>query len=254
MSGNSKVCWVTGASSGIGAAAAEMLAARGHHVILSARGQEALDAQAQKIRAAGGHADVELADVGDATQVRRAVSAIEDRFGRIDVLVANAGLNVGRRAWGEVSVEDFDRLVHVNLSGMFYCIDAVLPGMRKNGGGQIINLASWAGKVFSAKPGPAYTAAKSAVVALTASLAMSEYANNIRATVISPGEVATPAMARRVPPVSPEVAARMLAPDDVAAAVAFVIDMPERATVNEIVLAPTWNTAFGASPAGPAKN
>ncbi len=250
--GTGKVCWVTGASSGIGAALAALLADQGHRVVLSARGREALDAQAARIAAAGGSADLEPVDVGDAVQVRRAVAAIEARHGRIDVLVANAGANVGKRAWGEVSVADFDRLVQINLNGVFYCIDAVLPGMRARGAGQVITVASWAGKFVSVKPGPAYTAAKTALVALTASLNMAEYAHGIRACAISPGEVATPAMARRIPPVPAEVTERMLKPEDVAAAVAFVVAMPAHANVNEIVMSPTWNAAFGASvpPAG----
>jgi NAD(P)-dependent dehydrogenase (short-subunit alcohol dehydrogenase family) len=151
-----------------------------------------------------------------------------------------------------VSLTDFDRLIQVNLNGVYYCIDAVLPGMRERGGGQVVTLASWAGKFVSAKPGPAYTAAKTAVVALTASLNIAEYANGIRACAISPGEVATPAMARRVPPVPHEVLQRMLKAEDVAAAVAFVVSMPPHACVNEIVLSPTWNGAFGA-PAQPGK-
>jgi NADP-dependent 3-hydroxy acid dehydrogenase YdfG len=242
-----KVCWVTGASSGIGAATAQALAAKGHVVVLSARGQEELERVVAGIRAAGGQAEPLALDVTDEAKVRAAARQIEQRHGRIDVLVANAGTNVGKRAWGEVSVSDFDRLLQVNLSGVFYCIDAVLPGMRSRQGGLVVNIASWAGKHPSAKPGPGYTAAKTAVVALTASLNMSEYANNIRACAISPGEVATPAMARRVPPVPQEVQDRMLAPEDVAAAVSFVVDMPERACVNEIVLSPTMNAAFGAT-------
>lgn len=250
---DSKVCWVTGSSSGIGAAVAEALATQGHVVVLSARGAGALEAQAEKIRAAGGIADVQLVDVTDHAQVVQAASEIQERHGRIDVLVANAGLNVGKRAWGLVSATDFDQLVRVNLNGVYYCIDAVLPGMRERGGGQVVNVASWAGKFASAKPGPAYTAAKTAVVALTASLNMSEYVNNIRACAISPAEVATPAMARRIPPVPQEVLELMLTPQDIAEAVAFVVGMPARATVNEIVLSPTWNSAFGAT-APVAKN
>jgi NADP-dependent 3-hydroxy acid dehydrogenase YdfG len=242
-----KVCWVTGASSGIGAAVALALVRQGHTVVISARGLDGLNQAAETLRREGaGVVDVVAVDVADAAQVRVAVDEIERRHGRIDVLVANAGLNVGARAWGEVKRDDFDRLVQVNLNGVYYCIDAVLPGMRLRRSGQVVNLASWAGKFFSAKPGPAYTSAKAAVVALTASLNMSEYVHNIRACAISPAEVATPAMARRKPPVPQEVLARMLKPEDVAAAVSFVIAMPEHACVNEIVLSPTWNAAFGA--------
>ncbi|WP_285415056.1 SDR family oxidoreductase [Variovorax sp. efr-133-TYG-130] len=246
MTATRKVCWITGASSGIGATVAKALALQGHTVILSARGRPALEALAAEIREAGGIAEAVVADVTQHEEICKAAEQILSIHGRIDVLVANAGLNVGSRAWGVVSIADFDRLIQVNLSGVYYCIDAVLPGMRKHGGGQIINIASWAGKFASAKPGPAYTSAKTAIVALTASLNMSEYMNGIRACAISPGEVATPAMARRDPPVPQPVLDRMLQPEDVAAAVAFVVDAPARACINEIVLSPTWNAAFGA--------
>lgn len=245
---NRKVCWITGASSGIGATIAQTLAGQGHVVVLSARGLPALEEAVARIRATGGVADAVVVDVTDHAQVLRAVAEIEARHGKIDVLVANAGLNVGARAWGVVSNTDFDHLIQVNLNGVYYCIDAVLPGMRDRQSGLIINLASWAGKYAGAKPGPAYTAAKTAVVALTASLNMSEYVNHIRACAISPGEVATPAMARRIPPVPEAVLQRMLQPADVAAAVSFVVAMPEHACINEIILSPTMNAAFGAVP------
>ena len=249
----SKVCWVTGASSGIGAAVAEGLALEGHTVIISARGEAALQEAKALLLAKSANVDAVVVDVTDPQKVRDAVRDIEGRHGRIDVLVANAGTNVGARGWGEVALGDFDRLIQVNLSGVYYCIDAVLPGMRERGGGQVVNLASWAGKFFGAKPGPGYTAAKAAVVALTTSLNASEYRNTIRACAISPGEVATPAIARRKPPVAAEVLERMLKAEDVAAAVNFVVGMPGRACINEIVLSPTWNTAYGATtPQAPA--
>lgn len=242
----SKVCWVTGASSGIGEAVADSLSALGHTVILSSRGETALHDVQRALLDKGRKVDSIPVDVTNPEQLREVVRFIVERHGRLDVLVANAGTNVGVRAWGEVVLADFDRLVQVNLGGVYYCIDAVLPIMRKQGGGQIVNVASWAGKFFSAKPGPGYTAAKAAVVALTTSLNASEYAHGIRACAISPGEVATPAMARRQPPVPAHVLERMLQVEDVAAAVSFAVALPPRACANEIVISPTWNAAYGA--------
>jgi NADP-dependent 3-hydroxy acid dehydrogenase YdfG len=241
-----KVIWITGASSGIGLACARALAGAGHHVVMSARGEAALNQACATVRGKTRSASAVAMDVTDQKAVAAAAAKIELEHGRIDVLVANAGANVGVRAWGEVSVADFDQLIRVNLSSVYYCIDAVLPGMRKRKDGLIVNIASWAGKNFSDKPGPGYTSSKAAVLALTSSLNWSQYKFGIRACAISPAETATPAMARRTPPVPKAIQERMLQPEDVADAVRFVVGMPARACINEIVLSPTWNGFYGA--------
>lgn len=127
--------------------------------------------------------------------------------------------------------------------------------MRKSGGGRVLLVSSFAGWHVTPQPGPAYTASKAALLSLAQSLNMAEMSNGISATTLCPGEVATPAMARRTPPPPPEMLARMLQPEDVAAAVAFVLEQPERVAIHELVLTPRWNAAYNRVPgpaAGPA--
>jgi NAD(P)-dependent dehydrogenase (short-subunit alcohol dehydrogenase family) len=142
-----EVAWVTGAGSGIGQAGAVALAKAGARLVLSGRQTEPLEETAGMIRAAGGTALVQPADVRDATQVRAVAKRIEDEFGRCDILVNSAGINVKNRSWGEVDPEGFDSVVEADLSGPFYACAAVLPMMRAQKGGLIIHISSWAGRL-----------------------------------------------------------------------------------------------------------
>ena len=123
------------------------------------------------------------------------------KHGRIDLLVNSAGLNVPKRSWDDVTTEGWDKVVDINLNGVMYCMRAVLPTMRAQKDGCIINVASWAGRHVSKMTGPAYTATKHAVLALTHSFNMDEFKNGLRACCLSPGEVATPILKLR--PVQP---------------------------------------------------
>ena len=172
------------------------------------------------------------------------MQAILAEHGRIDLLVNSAGINVPRRSWEEISVESWDHIVDINLNGLLYCIRAVLPAMRAQQDGCIINVASWAGRIVSKLTGPAYTATKHAVVALTHSLNMEEYRHGIRACALSPGEVATPIMKLRPVPPSDADMARMLQVDDLGRTIAFVANMPPHVCVNEVLISPTWNRSF----------
>ncbi|MFC7551472.1 SDR family oxidoreductase [Pseudoroseomonas wenyumeiae] len=134
----------------------------------------------------------------------------------------------------------------MNLAAPFLTSLAVLPGMRKRGGGLIVQIASVAGKGASAVSGPAYIAAKSGFVALSASLNAENGIHNIRSTCICPGEVATPILDLRPQPPSSEERARMLQPEDVAAAVLFAASMPEHVCLNEIIITPTFNRDLAA--------
>jgi NADP-dependent 3-hydroxy acid dehydrogenase YdfG len=237
---NGKVAWITGAGSGIGRAAAEALAGAGVAVVLSGRRAEPLDETAQAITAAGGAASVEPLDVLDAGAVR----AVAGRIGAVDILVNNAGLNVAKRHWEDISDDAFDQVVGVNLNGAFYCARAVLPAMRAQGDGLIVNISSWAGRYDSPITGPAYNAAKHGLRAMNATINMDEGPNGIRACAICPAEVATPIMDSRPEPPSAEVRARMLRSEDLGETVLFVARMPAHACVNEILISPTWNRAY----------
>jgi NADP-dependent 3-hydroxy acid dehydrogenase YdfG len=238
-----KVAWITGGGSGIGLAGGIELARAGAHVVISGRSAETLKKAEKELKAAGSCESIAL-DVADKEEVSRAAQAIAKRHGRIDILVNSAGLNNPKRNFRNVSLDTWDQIVAVNLSGMFYCVHAVLPGMRERKDGLIINISSWAGRYASTLTGPGYNATKHAVVALTESINLEECANGIRATSILPGEVATPILEKRPVPPTPEVRARMLQADDLGRTILFVASLPPRACVNELIISPTWNRFY----------
>ncbi len=237
-----KVAWITGGGSGIGLAGALELARAGARVVISGRTQRTNESALAQLQAAG-ETEATLLDVSDKNAVTRTAADIEKRLGRIDILVTSAGTNIGgaKRNFRTMSLEGWDDVVAINLSGLFYCCYAVIPGMRARKDGLIINISSWVGRYASVLTGPAYNATKRAVVAVTETINIEECTNGIRATSILPGEVATPIMEKRPVPPSPEERARMAQPEDFGAAILFVATMPARTCVNEIIIAPTWN-------------
>lgn len=243
-SADTRVAWVTGASSGMGLATAEALADAGYLVVLSARGLPALTEAAQRIAAKGGRAETVVLDASLRGEVEAGCAEILKRHGRIDVLVNAAGFNVANRQWHDLTVEDFDHVLAGNLSGTFYAINAVLPAMRAQGDGVIVNVASMAVKVLSPYGGVAYTVAKQGVVTLTATVNQAEFRHGIRACALMPGETATPIMLKRNPPPPQEVLDRMMRAEDVARAIRFIVETPAHACIHEIVMGPTWNRAL----------
>jgi NAD(P)-dependent dehydrogenase (short-subunit alcohol dehydrogenase family) len=240
-----KVAWVTGAGSGIGQAAAVALAEAGARLVLSGRREGPLEATAAAIRGAGGlAAAVAPADVADPAAVAAVAGRIGAEFGRCDILVNSVGLNVRRRAWGEVDAAGFAEVLGADLAGPFHAVAAVLPMMRARRDGLIVHIASWAGRHVLRMPGPAYTAAKHGLVALSESLNKEECVNGIRSCCICPADVATPILDARPVPVPEEERARMLQVRDLAAAVLFVAGMPASVCVNEILISPTWNRFY----------
>ena len=238
-----KVVWITGGGSGIGLAGGIELARAGAHVVISGRSAETLKKAEKEIKAAGSGESIAL-DVADQQEVAKGAAEIARRHGRVDVLINSAGINHPKRNFRNVSIDGWNQIVAVNLSGMFYCVQAVLPGMRERKDGLIINISSWAGRYASTLTGPGYNATKHAVVALTESINMEECANGIRATSILPGEVATPILEKRPVPPTPEVRAKMLQPEDLGRAIGFIASLPARACVNELTLTPTWNRFY----------
>lgn len=235
-----KVAWITGGGSGIGLAGALALAKAGAHVVISGRTARTNEKALSELKPAGSAEATQL-DVADKAAVAATAAAIEKRHGRIDMLVNSAGTNLGKRHFKTMSVEGWDEVVGINLSGLFYCCYAVLPGMRSRKDGLIINISSWAGRHASVLTGPAYNATKRAVIAVTESINIEECSNGIRACSILPGEVATPIMEKRPVPPSAQERARMAQPEDLGAAIRFVAAMPARTCVSELIIAPTWN-------------
>jgi NADP-dependent 3-hydroxy acid dehydrogenase YdfG len=239
-----RVAWVTGGGSGIGEAGAQALAADGFIVVISGRRKEALDSVVNKITSGGGQAAAIALDVSQATDVGKVAQQILSQHGRIDLLVNSAGINVPKRRWADMEIEGWDSVVDINLNGVLYAMRAVLPAMRAQKDGLIINVASWAGRHVSKMAGPAYTTTKHALLALTHSFNMDECVNGLRACCLSPGEVATPILKLRPVVPSEQEQARMLQAEDVGRTIAFVASMPARVCVNEILISPTWNRGF----------
>jgi NAD(P)-dependent dehydrogenase (short-subunit alcohol dehydrogenase family) len=234
---------VTGAGTGIGEAGALALARDGMTVVLTGRRREPLEDVAKRIAAAGGSAQVEPADVADAASVRRAADAIASAFGRLDVLVNNAGLNIPERRWSKLQPDGIQKIIGANLTGAFLVVQAALPLMRAKGG-VMIHTASWAGRFIGPVSGPAYMAAKHGVVAMSHSINLEEGRNGIRSSVLCPGEVATPILANRSPPEKPEDMARMLQSEDMGELIAFIARQPPHVCINEVVISPTHNRGY----------
>lgn len=244
-----KVAWVTGAGSGIGRAAAIALAAEGAKVALTGRRKAPLEETASMI---GGDTLVAPADLTDASQVATARDAVLGAYGRLDIVVSNAGLNVPERRWAVLTPETISSLVDGNLKAPAYVAQASLPALRE-AKGIIVHVASWAGRFIGHVSGPTYVASKHGLVALSHTLNMEECGHGVRSTVIEPGEVNTPIMDLRPVKLAPEVRARMLQPEDVAAAVIFAVTMPPHACINEILISPTANRGYMAEMARAAQ-
>lgn len=242
-----RVAWVTGAGTGIGEAGAAALADAGMTVVLSGRRRDKLDAVAKGI---GAKAEVAVLDVADKAAVAAVAEDILGRHGRVDVLVNSAGINVRGRHWHELSTDDWDQVIRVDLDGAFYCTRAVLPAMRKQGDGLIINVSSWAGNHVSMITGPAYTAAKHAMNAMNETINMEACVDGVRACAVCPGEVATPILDNRPVPVSEADRARMVQPEDCGEIIVFLARLPAHVCINELTVSPTWNRGFVAQAQG----
>jgi NADP-dependent 3-hydroxy acid dehydrogenase YdfG len=229
---------VTGASSGIGRATALALAKAGAAVTLVSRREEELRRLAEGIGAAGGKALVAAGDVADPAVSQAAARATVERFGRLDILVNNAGVNTKARHYADMSRHDWEQVIRVDLDACYYCIQAVLPTMREQGSGTIVNVSSNAGRQASVLSGVAYSAAKAGVISLNSSINLEEWRHGIRACVIEPGEVDTPIVMARPTPPTEEHRATMLLPEDVADTIVFVCGLPQRASIEEVLIRP----------------
>jgi NADP-dependent 3-hydroxy acid dehydrogenase YdfG len=235
---NGQVAWITGAGTGIGESAAIKLAEAGCKVVLSGRRKEVLENVASNI---GDSVSIKPLDVSDKEAVINTAEMILEEQGRIDIGVFSAGINVRNRNWNDVVLEDWDKVINIDLNGAFYCCQSILPAMRNQGGGLIINVSSMAAKGIGKMTGPAYTSAKHAMNAMTSSLLLEERNNGIRATIVCPGEVATPILDSRPVPVSAEDKARILQSEDLGELILYIAQQPPHVTINEVLITPTWN-------------
>jgi NADP-dependent 3-hydroxy acid dehydrogenase YdfG len=238
------VAWITGGATGIGLATARTLGRSGWRVVLSGRRAQEIEKAVASLAADGIRAAASPLDVSDAAAVTSAAGTITATHGRIDALVASAGTNVPDRSWKKLTAEGFAKVTAINLNGVAYCVTAALPAMREAGAGSIVVVSSWAGWRYLPFAGAAYGATKMGLAPLVESLNYEEGANGIRATLVCPGEVATPILRTRPVPPSEAEMARMLQPEDVASAVAYAVTAPPRVCINELVISPSWNRIY----------
>ncbi|MGO9586567.1 MAG: SDR family oxidoreductase [Limisphaerales bacterium] len=237
-----KVVVITGASSGLGEATARYLSAQGAIVVLGARRVERIQSLADELTAKGGKALAVATDVTHHDQVKRLVDTAVQKYGRIDVMINNAGL-MPHSPLERLRIDDWNRTIDVNIKGVLYGIAAALPYMKQQKAGHIINVSSVAGHKVTPN-GAVYCATKHAVRALSEGLRVEVKPYNIRTTIISPGAVATelpdsitePDVADRIHKFYKEVA---IPADSFARAVAFAMSQPEDVDVNEILFRPT---------------
>jgi NADP-dependent 3-hydroxy acid dehydrogenase YdfG len=242
-----KIVWVTGGGSGIGEAAALVLAREGATMVLTGRREAPLHDVAGRIHDLGGAAHVQPGDLTDPASVRRVGDFIKGEIGRLDILLNNAGININDRHWNKLTPENASLMINGNLAAAAQCVTVALPIMRLNRDGLIIHTASVAGRFIGGFPGPLYTAAKHGIVAMSHSINMEECINGIRSCVFLPGEVATAILDKRPNPVSAEEKARMVQPQDCADLIRYVALLPKRLVMNEVMLSPTWNRAYVAA-------
>ena len=244
MSNNIKgrVVVITGASSGLGEATARLLSTEEATVVLGARRVDRIQSLADELSAKGGKALAVATDVTHHEQVKKLVHAAVQKFGRIDVMINNAGL-MPSSPLERLKIDDWDRAIDVNIKGVLYGIAAALPYMQKQKSGHFINVSSVAGHKVTPN-GAVYCATKHAVRVISEGLRAEVKPYNIRTTIISPGAVAT-----ELPDsvTEPDIAERMhkfyrdvaIPADSFARAVAFAISQPEDVDVNEILFRPT---------------
>jgi NADP-dependent 3-hydroxy acid dehydrogenase YdfG len=235
-----KVVVITGASSGLGEATARLLSAQGASVVLGARRVDRLQSLADELTGRGGKALAVTTDVTDCDQLKRLVDSAVQAYGRIDIMINNAGL-MPQAPLERLKIDEWNRMIDVNIKGVLYGIAAVLPYMQQHAG-HIINVSSVAGH----KVGPGfavYAATKHAVRALSEGLRQEVKPYNIRTTVISPGAVATELPNSTT---EPDIAERVrqayeiaIPGESFARAVAFAMSQPEEVDVNEILFRPT---------------
>jgi NADP-dependent 3-hydroxy acid dehydrogenase YdfG len=237
---NRKVIIITGASSGIGKATANLLAQNGAKVILGARRIDRLETIVKDIHAEGGIAEYQILDVTHRSQLEAIVQFAQRKFGRVDVLINNAGI-MPLSALDQLKVEEWDRMIDVNIKGVLYGIAATLPVMKAQKSGQIINLSSIGGHTVS-PTAAVYCATKFAVGAISEGLRQ-EVGSDIRVTVISPG-VTESELADSIS----DEAARLgmqefrklsIPAEAIARAILFAIEQPDDVDVSEIIVRPT---------------
>lgn len=242
MSGvEGKVVAITGASSGIGAATATHLAEKGARLVLGARREDRLNEVVDRITAQGGSAVGIVVDVTRREDLKRLTDTAVDRFGRLDVLVSNAG-TMAVSPFDELRQDDWDAMVATHITGLLNGIGAALPVFRRQRSGQFVNVASTAAYVVKS-PQAVYAATKTAVKVLTEGLRQ-ESGPHLRVTLVSPGFTHTEGVGKGASPEAAAAATRLrdeiaIPPSAIASAIAYAIEQPAGIDVSEVVVRPT---------------
>lgn len=229
---------ITGAGSGVGQAVALSLARDGWRLALVGRRLETLEQTRTLAGSAAGPITLCPCDVGDRDAVQACAGGLLREWGTLDALINAAGTNAPRRSLAELSPADYQSMINTNLHGAYYWVEAVLPTMRVQRRGTIVNVVSDAGKLASPKAGPAYVMSKFGLAGLNQSINAEERGNGIRACAIFPGDIDTPLLEKRPAPPNAEARSKMLHAGDVAACVRLCLDLPDRAIVEELVIRP----------------
>ena len=240
MALDNQVCIITGGGSGIGRATALAMAEEGAKVVLFGRTESKVAAVAEEIREQGGTAKAYGLNVADHAAVFDAVGHSLDAFGRMDVLVNNAGHSSSNRRLLTTTPDDIRSVVDSNLVGTIYCTQAVMPAMLEANSGTIVNVSSMAALNPGLLGGMIYSAAKAAVINFTEFLNEEFKDMGVRASVVIPGEVDTPILNNR--PVVPDAAARatMVTSEEVAEAITLVARLPRKSNIPELIIRPTY--------------
>ncbi len=231
-----KIALVTGASKGIGRETALALAREGAHIAISARSEELLQEVAGEIRAAGSKALVFPGDMSDEKTIAEFVEATIAEFGRLDILINNAGVGIFGPV-AELSTEDWDTMFNLNMRGVFLMTRTCLPHLRAAGESVVVNVASLAGK-NAFVGGGGYAATKHALLGFSRCLMLEERQHGLRVLAICPGSVNTPFNIDRSPADDPR-RRRIIQPEDVAATILHMIRMPQHTMISEIDMRPS---------------
>ena len=233
-----KVVWVTGAGGGVGQATARMFAAGGATLVLNDRNEDRIAPFAREITTQDNKVIISAGDLRDPATAERTAQIVDAQLGRLDILVNCAGFNVANRRWGDVTPQAVDSIIETNLSAAFYCVTAAMPMMRRQGAGLLIHIASTDGIRMGTTGGPAYSASKHGLVAMSHSVNLEEAVNGLRSCVICPGGVDTPFLEHRANPPSAERRAVLLRPGDVAEAIRYVVSTPTSVRIDQITITP----------------
>lgn len=238
-----KVVVITGASSGLGETTARYLASQGAKVVLAARRADRLNQIVQEISQAGGQAFAVITDVSKKADVEALIEKTIAQFGRVDVLVNNAGL-MAQAPLAKCKIDEWDRMIDINIKGVLYGIAAVLPYMQQAKSGHIINISSVVGLKVAAGQSTVYSATKFAVKAISEGLRVEVTPYNIRVTTLYPGAIESELKFGSSDPESSKLSydfyqQNEISSDSIAHAIAYAISQPDDVGINDITIRPT---------------